>query len=248
MQPGPAQIWGLEQTICTIIAWVRDVGHPVTIGQSPAHESHTEQSMETRKTPFCSSKTLKSYAGDWPTVTGCPTSLTQAIIVQMVYCCSHMPLQLALLTDLNVARRKVSAPSRSSGAHQETERIDSPCLSSFSLWSGEAMARSFFDPWKVVIVQQDSRLRCWEFACCRSSSIQRNCCLMSPWWICWERPVSKADACRFHRMGCTVANELSLQLIEDCKLRSRTSCWRPVQTGILNPSSVYLLVMVTFRL
>ena len=27
-----------------------------------------------RKTAFCSSETLKSYAGDWPTVTGCPVS------------------------------------------------------------------------------------------------------------------------------------------------------------------------------
>ena len=52
-----------------------ETGHPVTVGQSPAHESHTEQSKtETRKTVFCSSETLKSYAGDWPTVTGCPVS------------------------------------------------------------------------------------------------------------------------------------------------------------------------------
>ena len=62
-----------------------ETGHPVTVGQSPAYESHREQSeTETRKTAFCSSETLKSNAGDWPTVTGCP-SLTQAIIVQMVY-------------------------------------------------------------------------------------------------------------------------------------------------------------------
>ena len=51
------------------------MGHPVTVGQSPAYESHSEQSeTETRKTAFCSSETLKSYAGDWPTVTGCPVS------------------------------------------------------------------------------------------------------------------------------------------------------------------------------
>ena len=63
-----------------------ETGHPVTVGQSPAHESHSEQSeTETRKTAFCfSSETLKSYAGDWPTVTVAP-SQTQAIIVQMVY-------------------------------------------------------------------------------------------------------------------------------------------------------------------
>ena len=49
--------------------------HPVTVGQSPAHDSHSEQSeTETRKTAFCSSETLKSYAGDWLTVTGCPVS------------------------------------------------------------------------------------------------------------------------------------------------------------------------------
>ena len=49
--------------------------HPVTVGQSPAHESHSEQTeTETRKTAFCSSETLISYAGDWPTVTGCPVS------------------------------------------------------------------------------------------------------------------------------------------------------------------------------
>ena len=55
-------------------------------------------------------------------------------------------LQLALLTDLNVARRKVSAPGRLSGAHQETERItiDSRGVSSFSILSGEAMASLFF--------------------------------------------------------------------------------------------------------
>ena len=50
--------------------------HPVTVGQSPAHESHIEQSeTETRKTAFGSSETLKSYAGDGPTVTGCPVSI-----------------------------------------------------------------------------------------------------------------------------------------------------------------------------
>ena len=42
-----------------------ETGHPVTVGQSPAYESHSEQSeTETRKTAFCSSETLKSYAGD----------------------------------------------------------------------------------------------------------------------------------------------------------------------------------------
>ena len=42
-----------------------ETGHSVTVGQSPAHESHSEQSeKETRKTAFCSSETLKSYAGD----------------------------------------------------------------------------------------------------------------------------------------------------------------------------------------
>ena len=47
----------------------------VTVGQSPAYESHSEQSKtETRKTAFCSSETLKSYAGDCSTVTGCPVS------------------------------------------------------------------------------------------------------------------------------------------------------------------------------
>ena len=44
-------------------------------GWSKADESHSEQSeTETRNTAFCSSETLKSYAGDWPTVTGCPVS------------------------------------------------------------------------------------------------------------------------------------------------------------------------------
>ena len=45
-------------------------------GWSKPDEWHSEQSeMETRKTAFCSSETLKSYyAGDWPTVTGCPVS------------------------------------------------------------------------------------------------------------------------------------------------------------------------------
>ena len=52
-----------------------ETGHLVTVGQSPAHELHSEQSeTETRKTAFCSSKTLKSCAGDWPTVTVCPVS------------------------------------------------------------------------------------------------------------------------------------------------------------------------------
>ena len=61
-------------------------GHPVTVGQLPAYESHSEQSeKETRKTAFCSSETLKSYAGDWPIVTRCPVSNPGAIIVQMVY-------------------------------------------------------------------------------------------------------------------------------------------------------------------
>ena len=52
-----------------------ETGHPVTVGQSPARESHSEQTeMETRKTAFYSSETLISYAGDWPTVTECPVS------------------------------------------------------------------------------------------------------------------------------------------------------------------------------
>ena len=52
-----------------------ETGHPVTVGQSPAYESHSEQSeTETRKTAFCSSESLKSYADDWPTITGCPVS------------------------------------------------------------------------------------------------------------------------------------------------------------------------------
>ena len=38
-----------------LLAWL-ETGHPVTVGQSPAHESHPEQSeTETRKTAFCSS-------------------------------------------------------------------------------------------------------------------------------------------------------------------------------------------------
>ena len=42
-----------------------ETGHPVTVGQPPAHESHRVQSeTETRKTAFCSSETLKSYTGD----------------------------------------------------------------------------------------------------------------------------------------------------------------------------------------
>ena len=50
-----------------------ETGHPVTVGQSPEHASHTEQSETvTRKTAFCLSETLKSYARDWPTITGCP--------------------------------------------------------------------------------------------------------------------------------------------------------------------------------
>ena len=45
------------------------------IGLSKPDESHSEQSeTKTRKTAFCSSKTLKSCAGDWPTATGCPVS------------------------------------------------------------------------------------------------------------------------------------------------------------------------------
>ena len=52
-----------------------ETGHPVTVGQSPAHDSHSEQSeTETRKTAFSSTETLKSFAGDWPTVTDAPVS------------------------------------------------------------------------------------------------------------------------------------------------------------------------------
>ena len=52
-----------------------ETGHSVTVGQSSAYESHSEQSKtETRNTAFCLSETLKSYADDWPTVTGCPVS------------------------------------------------------------------------------------------------------------------------------------------------------------------------------
>ena len=43
-----------------------------------------QSKTETRKTAFCSLETLKSHADDRPTAAGCP-SLTQTIIVQMVY-------------------------------------------------------------------------------------------------------------------------------------------------------------------
>ena len=67
-----------------------ETGHPVTVGQSPAHESHTEQSeTETRKTAFCS-----SWHWNHMQVTDRPSpdapSLTQAIIVQMVYWNDHL--------------------------------------------------------------------------------------------------------------------------------------------------------------
>ena len=56
--------WALPRPFAQLLPGL-ETGHPVTVGQSPAHESHTEQSeTETRKTPFCSSETLKSYAGD----------------------------------------------------------------------------------------------------------------------------------------------------------------------------------------
>ena len=52
-----------------------ETGHPVTVGQSPAYELHSEQfETETRKTAFCSSETRKSYGGDWSTVIGCHVS------------------------------------------------------------------------------------------------------------------------------------------------------------------------------
>ena len=83
---------------------------------------------------------------------------------------------------------------------------------------------SVFHVHKVVVVQQGSRLRwCWEFTCCRSSSTRRTCCLMSPWWTCRERPISKADAYRFHQIVCTVADELSLPLLENCKASRASS-------------------------
>ena len=57
-----------------LVAWVRDGasgdGRSVTWIRMHSEQSETE----TRKTAFCSSETLKSYAGDWPTVTGCPVS------------------------------------------------------------------------------------------------------------------------------------------------------------------------------
>ena len=41
----------------------------------PNPMNRTQNSPKRRhKTAFCSSETLKSYAGDWPTVTGCPIS------------------------------------------------------------------------------------------------------------------------------------------------------------------------------
>ena len=103
-------------------------------------------------------------------------------------CCSHMPLQLALLTDLkfNVARIIWCTP-RNEDLENRFERFSQ--LFHFvwlATWLSDGKARFFFfffffDLREVVVVQQGSRLRwCWEFARCRSSSIRRTCCLMSP--------------------------------------------------------------------
>ena len=74
-----------------------ETGHPVTVSQSPAYESHSEQSeTETRKTAFCCRKHWNHMQ-----VTDRPSpdapSLTQAIIVQMVYCLRYEPLNRSFL-------------------------------------------------------------------------------------------------------------------------------------------------------
>ena len=61
-----------------LLAWVRD-------GASGDGRSVTYTWIAPRTASPRPSETLKLHVGDWPTVTGCPASLTQAIIVQMVY-------------------------------------------------------------------------------------------------------------------------------------------------------------------
>ena len=105
-------------------------GHPVTVGQSPAHESHTEQSeTETRKTAFCSSETLKSHAGDWTTVTGFPVS-NPGNIVQMVYSQLLPFTKLNYLSQYTPLRYKptpsISCQRRTEHIHLKTKSLQTP--------------------------------------------------------------------------------------------------------------------------
>ena len=52
-----------------------ETGHPVTVGQSPAYDfsvSDEQKAVFLVSVSDCSE--CDSYAGDWPTVTGCPVS------------------------------------------------------------------------------------------------------------------------------------------------------------------------------
>ena len=68
-------VWNKQnRPFAQLSAWVRD-GHPVTVRQSPAHESHPEQpETATRKAPPARRIHWNYGVGDWLTVTGCPVS------------------------------------------------------------------------------------------------------------------------------------------------------------------------------
>ena len=85
----------------------------------------------------------------------------------------HGPATCTLLTDLNVARIIWCTP------RNEENRFERFPQRLHFVWL--SYGKFLFDVRKVVVVQQGSRRQwCWEFACCRSSSIRRTCFLMSP--------------------------------------------------------------------
>ena len=52
-----------------------ETGHPVTVGQSPAYDfSVSDEQKAVFLVSFSDCSECDSYAGDWPTVTGCPVS------------------------------------------------------------------------------------------------------------------------------------------------------------------------------
>ena len=137
---------------------------------------------------------------------------------------------------------------RSSGAHQETKRIDSRGFPSFSIFVWLSDGSFFLTSAKcMAVVQQDSRLRCcWEFARSRSTTIDSKDLL--------------PDATIMNHFGDALFRKLIHVAFTEWFVPSSTDSpfnyskaakfhEPPVfETGNLNPSLLALSVTVTLRL
>ena len=135
-------------------------------------------------------------------------------------CCSHMPLQIALHTDLNVAR---IMHLMHTSTHQETKRIDSRGFRWFSNLSGQVIASFFF--FLVRTCSLSSKAAVYDGAgSLLAVDLRQIEGLVA--WCRHDEPVGNALFRKPMHVAltvCTVADELFLQLLEDCKALRESS-------------------------